>query len=150
MAQLPPKRNQSQGVPNISYSVSRRVFYRRLRIVALALLLGFGASIAVKWKSASHYDLLIKGGTVIDGSGRKGIVADVGIKDHKIAFVGRAWFAGADRVIDASGKIVAPGFIDTHTHNRKLRKIMERRDRKFSQSSTEAWCGAQYCHSRRA
>jgi N-acyl-D-aspartate/D-glutamate deacylase len=61
------------------------------------------------------YDLLIKGGRVIDGSGLPGYMADVGVKDGKVAEIGRL-SDGATRTIDASGLVVAPGFIDHHTH----------------------------------
>src|SRR5215211_524053 len=63
-------------------------------------------------------DLLISRGKVIDGSGSAAIVADVGIKDDRIIFIGDAAKSkiSAARQIDASGLVVAPGFIDPHTH----------------------------------
>ena len=61
------------------------------------------------------YDLVIRGGRVIDGTGAAGFEADVAVKDGKIAAVGAVAGAGAEE-IDAKGKIVTPGFVDVHTH----------------------------------
>jgi N-acyl-D-amino-acid deacylase len=60
-------------------------------------------------------DLLIRNGTVVDGSGKKSFVADVAVSDGMIVSVGNG-IDSADREIDASGLVVAPGFIDHHTH----------------------------------
>ena len=60
-------------------------------------------------------DLVIRGGTVVDGSGKSRFTADVGIADGKIVEVGRIRSVAA-RAIDADGLIVSPGFIDGHTH----------------------------------
>ena len=62
------------------------------------------------------YDLLIRNGRVVDGSGAPAFNADVAIKDGKIAGVGKYAGAAAKRTIDAEGRVVAPGFIDHHTH----------------------------------
>ncbi len=61
------------------------------------------------------YDLVIRGGTVVDGSGQPGYKADVGVTAGKIAAIGAITERGAEE-IDAAGCIVTPGFIDTHTH----------------------------------
>ncbi len=60
-------------------------------------------------------DLVIRGGTVVDGSGKARFTGDVGIADGKIVEVGRIKSVAA-RTIDADGLIVSPGFIDGHTH----------------------------------
>jgi len=61
------------------------------------------------------YDVVIRNGTVIDGSGRPGVLTDVALQDGRIAAVGRVT-DGARRVIDAEGQVVTPGFVDLHTH----------------------------------
>ncbi|KCZ89780.1 N-acyl-D-amino-acid deacylase family protein [Hyphomonas jannaschiana] len=61
------------------------------------------------------YDLIIRNGTVVDGSGLPGYQADVAITGNRIAKIGKI-AETADREIDASGKVVSPGFIDPHTH----------------------------------
>ncbi|MCE2486737.1 MAG: amidohydrolase family protein [Desulfurellaceae bacterium] len=63
-----------------------------------------------------QYDLIIQNGTVIDGSGLPRFRADVGIIDGKIASIGRIRGESAQEVVDAEGHVVAPGFIDGHTH----------------------------------
>lgn len=60
--------------------------------------------------------LLLKGGRVVDGTGKAAFEADVLVRDGKIAAVGRG-LSGADREIDVTGLVVAPGFIDTHSHS---------------------------------
>ena len=61
------------------------------------------------------YDLLIKNGTVVDGTGAPRRMANVGVKDGVIAEIGKI-SDGAKKTIDADGLIVAPGFVDPHTH----------------------------------
>ena len=61
-------------------------------------------------------DILIRGGTVIDGTGRPARRADVAIAGDRIEAIDRLPGAGAARVIDAAGHVVAPGFVDMHSH----------------------------------
>jgi N-acyl-D-amino-acid deacylase len=63
------------------------------------------------------YDLLIAGGSVLNGEGTPAAAADVGVRDGRIAAVGNLASAQAVRRIDAAGLIVAPGFIDMHNHS---------------------------------
>jgi N-acyl-D-aspartate/D-glutamate deacylase len=72
---------------------------------------------AHKDAKASRWDLVIRGGIVVDGTGLSRRRADVAVKDGRVAAVGHVPGAeDAERVIDASGMIVAPGIIDLHTH----------------------------------
>jgi N-acyl-D-amino-acid deacylase len=75
-------------------------------------LVGWGAAAG----AAAEYDVLIRNGRVIDGSGAPWMRADVGIAGDRIAAVGKLDSATAKEVIDASDLYVAPGFIDGHTH----------------------------------
>src|SRR5688572_17519177 len=63
------------------------------------------------------WSLLIRGGSLIDGSGAPARPADVAVEGDRIAAIGPALAGPADRVIDARGKVVAPGFIDAHSHS---------------------------------
>ena len=64
----------------------------------------------------AEYDIIIKGGMIVDGTRTPRYVSDVAIKDGKVAKIGGLRGSGADQVLDASGLVVAPGFIDLHTH----------------------------------
>lgn len=67
-----------------------------------------------------HYDILIRHGEVVDGTGRARYNGDIGVIGDRIARVGELSSATADTVIDATGLVVAPGFIDAHTHDDRL------------------------------
>jgi N-acyl-D-amino-acid deacylase len=91
------------------------------RLAALALALIFALTTfqnAAISAQSDQLDILIIRGTLIDGSGRKARKADVGIRGDRVVFVGDAAKENftAGRIINATGLIVAPGFIDAHTH----------------------------------
>ena len=64
----------------------------------------------------AHFDIIIRGGTVVDGTRTPRYTSDIAIKDGKIAKIGGLNGSTADKVLDAKGRIVAPGFVDLHTH----------------------------------
>jgi N-acyl-D-aspartate/D-glutamate deacylase len=64
----------------------------------------------------ARYDLLIRDGMIVDGTRAPRYRADVAIKDCLIAKIGRIDPSQADEVLEASGLVVAPGFVDLHTH----------------------------------
>lgn len=65
---------------------------------------------------APVYDVLIQNGTVVDGTGAPGRLADVAVRNGKVVAIGAKLSGVAGETIDASGLVVAPGFIDPHTH----------------------------------
>ena len=65
----------------------------------------------------SHYSTIIKNGLVFDGKGSKPIKADIGIKDDEIKDIGDLQTEAAYNIVDATGKCVAPGFIDITNHS---------------------------------
>ncbi len=88
-----------------------------LVLTALALCAFLFARLPVNAEApAPPYDLLITNARIVDGSGNPWFRADVAIKDGRIARIGRVGPDTANRTIDARGQILAPGFIDVHTH----------------------------------
>jgi N-acyl-D-aspartate/D-glutamate deacylase len=85
---------------------------RRLKL----LLLGAAFAAAPAPAAQETADVLIRGGTIHDGSDGKPYVGDVALRGDRIVYVGRKAKLKAARTIDAKGMIVAPGFIDAHTH----------------------------------
>ena len=83
-------------------------------------LAGVIASIAADARQRAEYDLVVRNGQVVDGTGAPRRRADVAIRDGKIAAVGRVPPAPGAKELDAKGLIVAPGFIDVHTHADEL------------------------------
>jgi N-acyl-D-aspartate/D-glutamate deacylase len=83
-------------------------------ILVIAILIAFTASPFTQ--TPARYDILIRNGRVLDGSGNPWLAADIGIRGGRIVDMGRLGNAAAARVIDARGLTVSPGFIDVHSH----------------------------------
>jgi N-acyl-D-aspartate/D-glutamate deacylase len=66
---------------------------------------------------AVQADVVIRGATLVDGTGKPGQIGDLAIRGDKIVAVGKFTVAGKPRILDAEGLIIAPGFIDLHTHS---------------------------------
>jgi N-acyl-D-amino-acid deacylase len=90
--------------------------HRSWSLAATFLLFASLPLAAQQTAGQQRFDLLITGGMVMDGTGNPSYRADVGIRDGRIVAVGRLAGAGAERTVDATGRIVAPGFIDIHSH----------------------------------
>lgn len=82
------------------------------------------------------FQLLIKGGAVIDGTGEPAFRADIGIRDGKVAAVGDLTAVEAEKSIAAEGLVVAPGFIDIHSHSDFTIMINPRAESKIRQGIT--------------
>ena len=82
------------------------------------------------------YDLIFRNGLVIDGSGAAAFRADVGVRGSQIAAVGDLSQAEAAQVVDASGLMLAPGFIDMHSHGDFMLPFLPTADSKVQQGIT--------------
>ncbi len=91
--------------------------HRRLRVLCGALATIAAASLFGCGGEIDRYDLVIRGGRVVDGTGNPWFQADVAVHDGRIVAVGDLGDADADQLIDASGLTVVPGFIDMHAHS---------------------------------
>jgi len=85
--------------------------------VTLILAISLASFAQRQPSSAQSFDVIIKGGTVYDGSGRRPVKADVGIRGDRIAAVGNLSRANAATIVDATGLAVAPGFINMLAHS---------------------------------
>jgi N-acyl-D-amino-acid deacylase len=81
-------------------------------------------------------DILIRGGTLIDGSGRPGEIGDIAVRGGRIAAIGRSLSSGPAKVIDAEGLAVTPGFIDIKTHSDFTLPINPKAESKLRQGVT--------------
>src|SRR6516162_4746854 len=82
------------------------------------------------------WDILIRGGILIDGSGRPGEIGDIAVGDGRIAAIGRSLPTGAVKIIDAEGLAVTPGFIDIKTHSDFTLPINPKAESKVRQGVT--------------
>jgi len=94
------------------------------------------------------WSLLLRGGSVVDGSGAPARRADVAVEGERIAAVAPSLAGQADRVIDATGKVVSPGFIDMHSHSDLFYFACPSAESKVRQGVTlelAGNCGSSFC-----
>src|SRR5688500_18775038 len=84
----------------------------------------------------AEVDLLIRGGTVVDGTGAPARPADVAISGERLGIIERGQAVTAARVIDATDRVVAPGFIDLHSHSGLMMLADPRHEPKVRQGIT--------------
>ncbi len=87
------------------------------------------------------FDLLVKGGRVLDGTGNPWFSADIGIRDERIEAIGRLEGSRSSKVLDASGLTISPGFIDVHTHSDLMLLSEPRHECKLRQGVTTELVG---------
>ena len=114
--------------------MNRRTFLQRTGVACFGFGL-FGA-LAPRSRRARDFDLLIRGGLVLDGSGAEGRRLDVAVQDGRIAALGDLSEAHADRILAADGLVVAPGFIDVHAHSEDELLVNPRAESKVRQGVT--------------
>lgn len=106
-------RPESSKMKIFSHPFPRLSQFRLLMVLLLAIVIPAGSTTAAE----PAYDLIIRNGKIVDGSGNPWFFADVAIKGDRIVAVGRIPKAKSKREIDAKGLVVAPGFIDMHSHS---------------------------------
>src|SRR6266851_3974205 len=109
-----------------------------MRILLLIVIVATGAAAQSRRES---FDVLIRNGQVIDGTGSPWRRADLGIRGDSIAAMGKLDEATAARVIDASGLTVVPGFIDMHAHSDYTLLVDGRGESKVLQGVTSGILG---------
>src|SRR4026209_680948 len=81
------------------------------------IVAAFFIILLISCNQKEQYDTIIRNGMIYDGNGEGRFKADIGINADTIAFIGDLSKASAKKVIEAKGKAIAPGFIDTHSHH---------------------------------
>ena len=89
---------------------------------AVVAMLGVGLWHTAIRSQVPTFDVVVRNGRVVDGTGNPWFVADVGIKGDTIVAIAPGLVAGGARVVDASGLVVSPGFIDVHSHSEEGRE----------------------------
>ena len=121
--------------------INRRKFLENTAVLtASGAMLGSLPLSNVRWKGNS-FDLIIRNGSIINGNGTKEYISDVGIKDGKLAAIESLSSATADRIIDAKGLKVCPGFIDIHSHTDLDLIPNPKAESKIRQGVTTEVCG---------
>ena len=94
----------------------------RFVVAAGVVTLGLLISQAATKSQSPAFDVVIRGGRVVDGTGNPWFTADIGIKGDSIAALAPHLDATGARTIDATGLVVSPGFIDVHSHSEEGRE----------------------------
>jgi N-acyl-D-amino-acid deacylase len=121
--------------------LSRRKFIQAASITGASTILLGGGTINRIFASPRGFDLLIKNGMIIDGTGKAEFMADIGIKNGKIEAIGNLSEAEGINIINGKGLKVTPGFIDIHSHTDVDLLINPKAESKIRQGVTTEVCG---------
>ncbi|MDD9949516.1 MAG: D-aminoacylase [candidate division Zixibacteria bacterium] len=119
---------------------SRRNFLRRTSLAGAGAAVGGLSTMLDGCAIAQRYDVIIKGGQVIDGTGAAPVFADIAIEGDRIVQIGPVQ-GSSGNTIDATGKIVCPGFIDIHSHTDLSLLVDPRAESKIRQGVTTEVAG---------
>ena len=119
---------------------SRRNFLRRTSLAGAGAAVGGLSTMLDGCAIAQRYDVIIRGGQVIDGTGAAPVVADIAIAGDRIVQIGPVQ-GSSGNTIDATGKIVCPGFIDIHSHTDLSLLVDPRAESKIRQGVTTEVAG---------
>lgn len=120
----------------------RREFIKHVAAAGLSSTLLSCAGSVGSVQTRSRFDLLIRRGMMIDGTGANTQLADIGIREGRIVAIGNLADVSADRTINAAGKIVVPGFIDIHSHVDSRILVAPKAESKVRQGVTTEVVGA--------
>jgi dihydroorotase/N-acyl-D-amino-acid deacylase len=104
--------NRSEGVSGRGHSARRACLSASSALLAAAVL----AAVPLAASAQAPYDLVLRNGRVVDGTGSPWYRSDVAIRDGLIAAIGPSLAGPAHREIDVAGQVIAPGFVDVHSH----------------------------------
>src|SRR3954469_2937897 len=104
------------SIQDSTISISHSSGRTSMRTPSALLLLALCGACA-RPAAQTSYDLVVAGGSVLNGEGTPAVMADIGIRDGRIAAIGDLRAAPSRQHIDANGLTVAPGFIDMHNHS---------------------------------
>lgn len=140
---------RNEGSRFAAQTAEKRAVMRRVMLCAGVVIMAGIAAVGVRTLARqeasaggdANYDVIIRGGRILDGTGNPWYAADIGIRGDKIAEIGKLDHATAKQTIDATGKIVAPGFIDMLGQSETSLLIDNRSLSKLSQGITSEITG---------
>ncbi|MFQ5769518.1 MAG: amidohydrolase family protein [bacterium] len=116
--------------------MNRRTFIKKTGGAGLLFGLGGFSIISIGCRQTYDFDLILKGGHVLDGTGKAGFNSDIGIKNKKITALGDLQNFSAYRILDVAELTVTPGFIDVHSHSADELLVNPKAESKIRQGVT--------------